>query len=404
MKKLFFALIAACSFAAPATAQNLFDPAARVDDAIITNYEVEQRIRFLQTLNAPGATRQAAIDALIDDRLRSRAAASVGLQITEDGLQSGLTNFAAQGNMTTEQFTAALQKSGVAPETFRDFVQINIIWRDLIRARYGNRVSITEAEIDRALSETTGSSNIRVLLSEIIMPAPEEEAEAVMARAEEISQTRSEAEFSNYARNFSATATRDRGGRLPWTPITNLPAQLRPLILGLGIGEVTQPLALPDAVALFQLRGIAETGTPTKEYAAIEYAAYYLPGGRSEATLAQAADIAGRVDVCDDLYGIAKGQPEEVLERGALPPSEIPQDIAIELAKLDTGEISTALTRSNGETLVFLMMCGRTAATEDDTTADREGVAASLRNRRLTAFADSLLAELRAASDITVFE
>ena len=93
-------------------------PAARVDDAIITNYEVDQRIRFLQILNAPGATRQAAIDALIDDRLRARAAASVGLQITEDGLQSGLTNFAAQGNMTAEDFTAALEKSGIgSPET-----------------------------------------------------------------------------------------------------------------------------------------------------------------------------------------------------------------------------------------------------------------------------------------------
>ena len=47
--------------------------------------------------------------------------------------------------------------------------------------------------------------------------------------------------------------------------------------------------------------------------------------------------------------------------RGSLPPADIPQDIAIELSKLDPGEVSTALTRSGGETLVFLMLCARNA-------------------------------------------
>ena len=173
-------------------------------------------------------------------------------------------------------------------------------------------------------------------------------------------------------------------------------------MLSLSIGEVTQPISIPNAVALFQLRGIEETGAAPSDYAAVEYAAYYLPGGRSDTALAQAAKIADSVDVCDDLYGVAKGQPEEVLERTTLPPAEIPNDIAIELAKLDPGEVSTALTRSNGETLVFLMLCGRTAVIEEE--ADREAVARNLRNSRLTAFADSLLEELRSSSTITVFE
>ncbi|MEO1779162.1 MAG: peptidylprolyl isomerase, partial [Pseudomonadota bacterium] len=64
----------------------------------------------------------------------------------------------------------------------------------------------------------------------------------------------------------------------------------------------------------------------------------------------------------------------------------------------------TALTRANGQTLVFLMLCGRTPALEEDQVIDRQAVAAQLRNQRLTAFSDNLLAELAAEANIVIFE
>ena len=87
-----------------------------------------------------------------------------------------------------------------------------------------------------------------------------------------------------------------------------------------------------------------------------------------------------------------------VLDRGALPPSEIPTDIAYELSKLDPGEVSTALTRSNGQTLVFLMLCGRTSSAVED--VDRNQVEMGLRNRRLAELSDSFLAQLRSNARI----
>lgn len=84
----------------------------------------------------------------------------------------------------------------------------------------------------------------------------------------------------------------------------------------------------------------------------------------------------------------------EALERGARSLEEIPQDVAIELAKLDAGEVSTTLTRTNGETLVFLMLCSRVPSLGSE--QNREGVRAQLRSQRLSGFADGFLAELRA--------
>lgn len=383
----------------PATAQNLYAPVARVNGDVVTGYEVQQRQRFLQVLNAPGSDTESVIEGLIDDRLRIQAVREAGIELTQEGIDTSLSEFASRANLSTEEFVTALGGAGVSRETFRDFVANSISWRELIRGRFRGRVNISDAEINQALGNSTSSDGLRVLLSEIIIPAPPQNLARVAALADRIAQSKSEAEFSNYARQYSATASRGRGGRMPWTPLEKLPPSLHPIILSLGVGEVTSPLPITNAIALFQLRGIEETGNPAVTYSEIEYATYFIPGGRSEAALAQAAKIGAQVDVCDDLYGIAKGQPEDVLDRGAKKPAEIPQDIAIELAKLDPGETSTALTRSGGQTLVFLMLCKRTASANAD--VSREDVVNTLGQRKLQGFADQLMAQLRANARIS---
>ncbi|MFP7672836.1 peptidylprolyl isomerase [Marivita sp. S0852] len=393
-----FALGIALTFGpVQAPAQNLFAPVIRVNDRVVTAYEIDQRERMLTVLRAPGNVKELAREQLIEDRLRIQAAEQAGIVPSPEEVLDGMTEFARRAELSREEFLQALESNGVAAQTFRDFVRAGLSWRLLVQARFAGRVNVSEEEVDRALGASGGSS-VRVLLSEIIMPAPPGQAETVQQRAERISQITTEAAFSSEARRYSATATRGAGGRLPWQNIEDLPPVLRPLVLALAPGEVTAPLPIPNAIALFQLRDIEETGFSAPTYSAIEYAAYYMPGGRSDATLAQARVLASKVDRCDDLYGVAQGQPPEVLERQALPPADLPTDIAFELSKLDPGEVSTALTRSNSQTLMFLMLCGRTAEINQD--VDRNQFAVGLRNQRLESLADSYLAQLRADARI----
>ncbi len=400
MKKLTAPLLIAgmLLFGGPLTAQGLFSPVVIVNDSVITAFEVEQRQQFLTLLNAPRSSRDAVVEELIDERLRATVVNSVGLDLSEEALQAGMEEFAARVNLSAEEFIVVLEENGVAKETFQDFVRVGVAWREYIGARFGPRLEVTEEEIDQALGSSTGSTDIRVLVSEIIIPAPAERLAEVEEIATLIAASTSEAEFSEYARQYSATATRDQGGRLGWQSLSNLPPVLRPLLLGLAPGEVTDPIPIPNAVALFQLRDIQEAGTQPEEFAAIDYAIYYIPGGRSEAGLNAARKVRSEIDRCDDLYGVAQGQPPETLERGSRPPAEIPADVALELSKLDPGETSTALTRNNGETLVFLMLCGRTAVANQD--VNRDQAASSLRAQRLTAIADSFLEQLRADARI----
>jgi peptidyl-prolyl cis-trans isomerase SurA len=170
-----------------------------------------------------------------------------------------------------------------------------------------------------------------------------------------------------------------------------LPPQLRTQILTLAPGEVSRPVSLGGAVALFLLRDLRETGPEAPDAVSLEYARYLIPGAGTEAAAAEAARVAAQVDTCGDLFGVNKGQPPGRLAVETAPADRVPARIALELARLDEGE-TTLL--AEGDTLVLLMLCARTELREDD--VDRDGVRRRLLDQRLGSYAQGWLAELRA--------
>ncbi|MBT0956519.1 peptidylprolyl isomerase [Alphaproteobacteria bacterium KMM 3653] len=378
------------------TAQgNPFAPAVYVNSNAVTNFEIQQRMIMLRLFRTTGDLEKQAREGLIDDRLRIQAAQAQGIVLTDDQIISGEEEFAGRANLTRDEFIQALNQQGVSRETFRDFVAAGLAWRTLVRERFGPRAQVSENEVDRALSLTAQRGGAAALVTELILPAntPANAARAERVAADLKNSVTTEAGFSARARRISVSPSRVRGGRLAEPlELSTLPPQLAAIFLTLGPGEVSDPVPLQNAVALFMVREIIETDAAELEDVSVEYAQFFIPGGRSDKALNEAARIKARVDTCDDLYGVAKGLPEEQLLRDTLPVAEVPNDIALELAKLDPGEISTALTR--GDALMLLMMCGRTAAVNDN--LDREAVRDQLIQARVASYADGYLAELRA--------
>lgn len=396
--------IAAGTFSGAAQAQqNPFEAVIKVNDLAITRYEVAQRARMLQLFRAPGDPRKLAREQLIEDRLKLDAATNAGFVLEDEQLVAGMEEFAGRANLSAEEMITSLGQAGVDESSFRDFVRAGMTWREFSRARFAPQINVDEEDIARARLSFGNQTSVRVLLSEIIMPLGNGDPQAIQDRANQISQYTTEAEFAAAARRYSATESAGRGGRMEWVAINDLPEGLRPVVLGLAPGEVSDPLPLQGAIALFQLRDIEETDQPAREYEEIEYAAYYIDGGRTEQALARAARIDADTDTCDDLYGIAHGQPEQVLERGSKAPSEIPDDIRLALTKLDPGEISTAVTRSGGQTLVLLMLCSRTPKTDGEAPGV-EQLTNFIQSRRLDSYASAYLEELRAEARIVELE
>lgn len=379
----------------PAEAQsNPFRPAILVNNLVITQWELDQRAQLLELFRAPGNPQEEARRVLIEERLQLGAAQALGITAPFEAVDAGMAEFAARVNLEPEAFVEQIGAAGVSEQTFRDFVQAGVTWREVIRVRFGPRAQVTEAEVERALALTSRRGGAQALLSEIILPArTPQEAEQAQGIAEEIVQNvSSQAAFAEAARRFSAAPTRTAGGRVP-NPVSlgELPPPLRAQILTLAPGDLSEPIQLAGAVAIFQLRDLRETGLSEAENISLEYARYLIPGGGTEAALQEAARVQGRVDTCNDLYGVNIGQPEERLVFETRAVGDIPQALAVELAKLDEGE---TVTFARGGTQVVLMLCGRTEIRDEE--IDRAQVRGRLIEQRLAAYADGYLAELRA--------
>lgn len=380
------------ALASPVLAQDLFAPRMYINDRAITNFEVEQRALFLQVLRAPGNPEEEALKALIEDRLRQTEAERLEIKLTEKELTDGLTEFAGRANLTADEFVAELGKVGIAPETFRDFVAAGLLWRQVVRARFLGQVPINEADVDKALEAAARPKALQVLVSELVIPAPQGEEAAAMAQAEELSRSLSgEGAFAEAARRFSAAPTAGAGGRLDWLPLANLPAAIGQKVLALDAGEVSDPIAVPGAVVLFLLRDVAEDPTAEPISVSVDWVEFLVPDDAAEI-----ARLRATADNCPMLMGEAKGLPEERMTRTKAGMDAVPNDVGLELAKLDLNETSVALTRGGFRRL--LMLCGREPVLEPMPTRDQ--VREQVINQKLEGMAEVYLEELRAAAII----
>ena len=366
-------------------AEGIFDTIISVDGAAITNYELEQRILFFSFLNEPGDTLISSRQSLIDDRLKMAAGNKDGFALTPTELENAMLDFAKNSNQSLSGLLNLLNEGGVDAETFRDYVEVGVVWRELVRKRFGSQSQPTESEIDRALAAERAEGDISVLLTEIVLPAGPSQLEESRKIARELAKITSIGSFSEKAKKLSVSSSRDNGGKIPWRNLKDLPNGLRQIIASLRPGQVAKPLEVQNAIVLFQLRDVEELGLKAPEIISMKFAK--ITGINS------VLDIATKtVNSCNDLYGLVKLDKDVVLEMLTQHPDEIEQATALRLNRLDRHEMSI-FSDSPDSIGNMIMLCERNYTTSAD--ISRSEVAKNIRAARLTNLAEGYLAELR---------
>ena len=375
-----------------ASAQSPFAAAVRVNDAIVTTYEIDQRSLFLQVIRTPGDPRAKAVEDLINERLQLAEARRLEVMPSAQEIIAGMEEFAARAELSTDDFIAALGQEGVAPETFRDFVTNNIAWRNVVQARFSGRARAATSDdaVARALAHDPQPGSGQILLAELIVPVTAENRETLrddLTRLAADLNFKIE-DFSAAARRFSAAQTREEGGLTGWRALDTIPAQLRDEMVLLSVGETFGPVVLGPAIAIFQLRGLSQGSYRAPPVTSIDYATLDLPPLTSPEGQEAAAALRAEIDHCDDLYARRPGG----FGRQDQPPSAIPADIAMVLSRLDAGEIGLT-PGADGLTSRAVILCARTIAPPE---AGLEAVRQGLFAARLEADAAALLEQLRA--------
>ena len=382
-------------------AQNPFAPARKVNDRVISNYDVAQRISFMTVLNAGAADmRRDALTRLTEEAVQREFARRQGIRVNRDEIREGMAEFASRANLSTEEFVAALAQDGVDAETFESFVEAGLLWRKVVAQRFPQLLNVSDSAVARARDVAAILGRQRVLISEIFLPTDPQFADAVSQIQAMIEAASSIEEFSTLAREFSLAGSRDQGGRLPdWVAIENLPGQISGPIAQARVGQIVGPISLSGAIAYFQLRASESTRDVPADRVTLTYNKLLLPGGRSDDNLARVAQMREQARNCAGLGPFARDLPESALvEREALM-NDIPGSDAVELARLDRNEISANTTEAGN--LVVLMLCSRELQFDDAPSDDQ--IRNIVFDRRLSDMADVKLQELVADADIQDF-
>jgi peptidyl-prolyl cis-trans isomerase SurA len=247
------------ALATPALAANPYAPALTVNEGVITNYDIAQRMKLLDALGANGDLHKLAVQQLTEDRVKVQAARELQIELPEGAIDAGLDEFATSRGLKTEDVLRVLNARGIDRQTMDDFVESGLLWREVVGAKFRARATPSEADLDAALEMAATTPREMLTLAEIALPYAERGEAETDALAEQIYRQISRgASFADMAREYSRSATAEHGGLLEPVPAARLPDAFRSQVLLLSPGQVTRPLPISGGVALVKLVSIAE--------------------------------------------------------------------------------------------------------------------------------------------------
>ena len=351
-RSLILSLIFLCLYAfseCKAQANFLFAAKIQVNNSVITQFELDQRAKFLGALKFTGNHSELAQTQLIEERLKQSEAQKLNISATDFEIEDALKRFASRANLTVKEFNKELKRLEIYPDTFRSYVETEVIWQKLVNKKFGAQSSVSNLQLQRAKSISKFEDTIQVLLTEIIIPFSKDDRSEKENLANLLKQIKSTEEFSNAAQKYSKAPTATVGGRVKWQNFDRLPGIIKPLILGLSPGQVTEPIMLTKAIALFQLRDIREIKTDRTQLELLDFI-------KVKSDLKYLSFVQDNFHNCSDLEAIIGGQTEVTLTRKKLLSDEIPNTLVPVLDNLDQNESEIIVADGQSQ---LVIMCER---------------------------------------------
>jgi peptidyl-prolyl cis-trans isomerase SurA len=269
-------LIAAAAASSTARAQQVV---MIVNGDVITAYDIEQRMKFVQLSTRKPGVRSEVIDDLIDDKLKVQFGRRYKIEIPDSDVDAQFADMGHRMHMTSEQLTQALAQGGVDSSTLKAKIRSDTVWQNIVRGKYQGDLQIREKDVLAALQQTDKPDEkdkekkeqvgYEYRLRPILFLVPHGAAQLTEARQKDAEALRGR--FTDcdsglkYARTLRDVAVRD----VIVKSSSDLPQVLRDVLDKTEIGHLTAPEVTPQGVELFALceRKESKEDTPEKRQA-----------------------------------------------------------------------------------------------------------------------------------------
>ena len=203
--------------------------------------------------------RKTAQEELIEERLKLQEAKKNGIEVSDEEVRRVFKGLAENNKMTEDQFVQHLKGLGVDANTLKERFRAMLGWREVVRRRFSALVSVTQREIDRAVSASGsdgGEDGVELSVQKLTLSLPTSSDQAAMAKRF--------AEAEALRRKFGgcksmAALAKDAAGAkfddLKFIKPSSISEPTRSLLLSAKDGDMLPPSATPGAIDLFAVCG-----------------------------------------------------------------------------------------------------------------------------------------------------
>lgn len=233
---------------APARAQR--SGVAFVNGEAITSREIDQRMRVSSAIFRQPLSREAAVQQLIDDKVKAAEARRLGMRVTDQHQNEMLNRLAGSAGQRPAEFEQNLLKAGIEPDAVRAKISSEAIWSELlrIRSRTGN---VSNAELDAELQKRVAAGGAKVtdyVVRQVIFVVPSGVSPGQRLRDANAARGRfTDCETGVEAmRALPNVAVRERLGRTS----VDLPKPTAELLAKTPLGRLTPPYSSAQGVEM----------------------------------------------------------------------------------------------------------------------------------------------------------
>tara|TARA_B100000035_G_C21031522_1_gene568787 strand:+ start:874 stop:1800 length:927 start_codon:yes stop_codon:yes gene_type:complete len=235
----------------------------KIDDKIITNYDIEKESNYLEILNPQLSQLN------LDQKLKLAKSTLINQIIKEKEIEKFLNidnenilltphlkNLYLKLGLSDEQeFKKILkEKNNYSLHEIKEKIKIELLWNDLIYLKYKNQVKIDEKKILEQIDSSQSATNKEFFLSEIVFKKKIDVKLEDLYK--EIKQSINEIGFNNAANIYSNSDSAKFGGKIGWINEISLSNEMREKLNSLDKGNFTELIKIGNNFLILKIEDI----------------------------------------------------------------------------------------------------------------------------------------------------
>ncbi len=238
----------------------------KIDDEIITNYDIEKEIRYLKILNPnleqlkQNKVFELAKNSLVNEIIKKKEIVKyIDLKEENNLVDNNLKNLITKLNYKSEnQFKEILDRKKIySIDQIRNKINIELFWNEIIFQKYNRQVKINKKDLIKKIDYLSNKIRKEYLLSEIIFSKKKEESLETIKNQIELSIK--EIGFNNSANIYSISESSKLGGKIGWVSENSLSNIIIKKLSNLKVGEYTNLIQIANNYMILKIDEIKES-------------------------------------------------------------------------------------------------------------------------------------------------